>query len=84
MGIYGGADFDYREWLVSIEITCAGEALSGHADLFWEGQQKCRVVLSSLRLNEAETRLALGTKARAFIDDWMSREHTGDTAFSKL
>ena len=78
------ADFEYREWLVSVEITSGGEASSGHAVLFLQGQQKCRVVLTSLRLNETETRLALGTKARDFIDDWMSRDHTGDTEFSEL
>lgn len=62
----------------------AEKRLQAHAVLFLQGQQKCRVVLTSLRLNETETRLALGTKARDFIDDWMSRDHTGDTEFSEL
>ena len=67
-----------------VEITRAGEAFSGHADLLWDGQQRCRVVLSTSRLDEAGAKLALGSKARDFIDDWMSRNDTGDSRFPDL
>lgn len=80
----GYADFDYREWVVRVEITSAGEAFSAHADLFWEGQHKCRMALSSSRLDERAARLALCAKARGFIDDWMSRTHIGETGFLEL
>jgi hypothetical protein len=41
-------------------------------------------VLSTSRLDATAARLALGTKARDFIDDWMSRNETGQSRFSDL
>mgnify|MGYP001147638115 CR=1 FL=1 len=72
----GGGEFDYREWIVRVEVTGAGEAFSGRADLLRKGQHKCRLVLSTSRLDSTAATLALGTKARDFIDDWMSRNET--------
>ena len=79
-----GDEFDYREWVVRVEVTDAGEAFSGRADLLRKGQQKCRLVLSTSRLDATAARLALGSKARDFIDDWMSRNETGQSSFSDL
>ena len=79
-----GAEFDYRGWVVRVEVTGAGEAFSGGADLLRKGQHKCRLVLSSSRLDATAARLALGTKARDFIDDWMCRNETGQSQFSDL
>ena len=78
------ADFNYREWMVRVEVTGAGEAFSGRADLLRKGQHKCRLVLSTSRLDATAATLALGTKARDFIDDWMSRNETGPSEFSDL
>ena len=80
----GGAQFGYREWVVRVEITGAGEAFSGRADMFRKGQHKCRLVLSTSRLDATAAKLALCTKARDFIDDWMSRNNTGESRFSDL
>jgi hypothetical protein len=80
----GGGEFDYREWIVRVEVTGAGEAFSGRADLLRKGQHKCRLVLSTSRLDSTAATLALGTKARDFIDDWMSRNETGQSQFSAL
>ena len=79
-----GADFEYREWVVRVEVTGVREALSGDADLIRKGQHKCRLVLSTSRLDATAARLALGTKARDFIDDWLSRNETGQSRFSDL
>ena len=79
-----GSEFDYREWLVRVEVTGDGEAFSGRADLRRKGQHKCRLVLSTSRLDAGAARLALSTKARDFIDDWMSRNETGQSRFSDL
>jgi hypothetical protein len=78
------ADFHYREWVVRVEVSGAGEAFSGRADLLRKGQHRCRLVLSTSRLDASAARLALGTKARDFIDDWMSRNETGPSEFSDL
>jgi len=79
-----GGEFDYREWVVRVEVTGAGDAFSGRADLLRKGQHKCRLVLSTSRLDATAARLALGTKARDFIDEWMSRHETGPSRFSDL
>ncbi|MDM0035693.1 hypothetical protein QTI33_26405 [Variovorax sp. J22P271] len=80
----GDADFVYRNWIVRVEIEPAGEAISGHADLYWRGQHKCRVALATSRLDPTRARLALGTKARAFIDGWIARPHAGDSGFCDI
>ena len=77
-----GAEFDYRAWVVRVEVTGAGEAFSGRADLLWKGQHKCRLVLSTARLDAIAARVALGTKARDYIDDWMSRHEIGESVGS--
>lgn len=80
----GEVDFDYCGWVVRVEVTGAGEAFSGRADLLRKGQHKCRLVLSTSRLDSTAARLALGAKARDFIDDWVSRNETGPSQFSDL
>ena len=79
-----GAEFDYRGWEVRVEVTGDGRAFAGRADLLRKGQNKCRLVLSTSRLDATAAGLALGTKARDFIDDWMSRNETGLSRFSDL
>ena len=79
-----GSEFDYREWLVRVEVTGDGEAFSGRADLRRKGQHKCRLVLSTARLDATAASVVLGAKARDYIDDWMSRNETGQSQFSDL
>ena len=78
-----GSEFDYRGWLVRVEVKGAGAAFSGRADLLRKGQHKCRLVLSNSRVDATAARVALDTKARDFIDDWMSRNES-DSNFSDL
>lgn len=84
MDVDSGAHFEYREWEVRVEVTGAGEAFSGRADLLRKGEHKCRLVLSTTRLDATAARLALGTKARNFIDNWISRNESGQSPFSGL
>lgn len=80
----GEADFVHRDWIVRVEIEPAGEAFSGHADLYWQGHHKCRVALSTSRLDPTSARLALCAKARDFVDGWIARPHAGDSGFSEV
>ena len=79
-----GSEFEYRDWLVRVETTGAGEAFSGHADLYLQSEHLCRVVLSTSRLDRPSAHAALCTKARVFIDEWALRDHTGNTDFQDL
>jgi hypothetical protein len=66
--------FEYRGWLVEIEVTSADAGLfAGHADLRFDGSHKCRVTLATARLDSSAARWALDSKARDFIDEWTSR-----------
>ena len=64
------ADFEYRGWLVKIEIDHVDNYFSGHADLHHEGKSKCRLVLATTGLDINSARWALDSKARDFIDEW--------------
>jgi hypothetical protein len=68
------ADFEYRGWLVRVETTLADEVCSGHADLLYAEVHRCRVVLTTSRLDLPSAQLALCSKARDFIDEWFQRE----------
>lgn len=75
------SEFEYRGSVVRVEIESPGEAFSGHADLHWKGQQKCRVALTTPRLAPVSARLALCTKARDFIDNWNVVNGSGSSYF---
>ena len=78
------ADYEYRGWRIKVEASHVGNAYSGHADLYRKGQHKCRVVLTTSRLDEATARSALHKKACDFIDDWMTDHETGGSNFADL
>ena len=63
------SEFEYRGSVVGVKTESPGKAFSGHADLHWKGQQKCRVALSTSRLDPVSARLAMCMKARDFIDN---------------
>lgn len=77
-------DFEFRGWIVSIEIDRAENCFSGHADLHYDGNYKCRLVLATTSLDDSSARWELESRARAFIDDWIMRPHTGTTGFQDL
>ncbi|MGJ7506014.1 hypothetical protein [Variovorax sp. GT1P44] len=78
------SDFEYRGWLVRVETTLADQVYSGHADLLCDGVHRCRVVLTTSRMDLPSAQLALCSKARDFIDDWCTRDHSGTTSFQEL
>jgi hypothetical protein len=77
-------NFEYRGWRVRMEVTGIDTSFSGHATLFLDGEQKCRLVLATSRADRVAARWALDSKARDYIDDWHSKRHTGTTDFGEL
>jgi hypothetical protein len=77
---------EYRGWEIrrAVGVGEGGAGFAGHAELWLNGDHKCRIALASSRPVEADARCALEAKARAFIDDWITRSHTGTTAFGEL
>ena len=59
----GGTNFEYREREVRVEVSGAGEAFSGRANLLRKGEHKCRLVLSTMRLDATAARLAWARKS---------------------
>jgi hypothetical protein len=80
--------FVYEGWEVRICLTVVNDGheiqAGGHADLWRDEVHKCRVALSGRFADEAETCDALERKARDWVDDWHSRDHTGQTGFADL
>jgi len=75
---------EYRGWEIRLLVAQGGDAYSGHAELWLNGDHKCRVVLASNRTSEAQARSALEHKSNTFIDEWITRSHTGTTMFGEL
>lgn len=84
MGSKHSGDFEYRGWLVRLEITGSGEVITGRADLHYDGHYKCRMALASPHHGVASARAALEAKAKDFIDEWASRSHAGESGFQDL
>jgi hypothetical protein len=64
--------FEYDGWYVVIELdgsTLDGVS-SGHADLQWKGERKCRITLAGKHKDAASAIASLADRARAFVDDW--------------
>ena len=78
--------FVYEAWEVRVCLEAAateGQA-SGHADLWRDGEHKCRVALTG-RFQDAESACdALERKAKAWVDEWSGRDHSGETSFTSL
>ena len=72
-------NFEYRGWHVHIEVTGVEPSFSGRANLFLDGEHKCRLVLATCRADRVAARWALDSKARDYIDDWHAKRHTGNT-----
>ena len=77
-------NFEYRGWHVQLKLTDDDSTVSGHANLSLDGEQKCRLVLATSRVDWVTARWALDSKARDYIDDWTSKRHTGNTDFGEL
>lgn len=54
------------------------------AEVMRHRQRVCRLVLAGADLTEDQARKALAEKARAWIADYLSRPHAGDTEFDAV
>ena len=78
--------FVYEAWDISIcleALAFEGQA-SGHADLWRDGEHKCRVALTGRFEDAARACDALERKAMAWVDEWKARDHSGETGFASL
>lgn len=78
--------FAYDGWdiRISVDATMLDGQAAGHADLWLGGEHKCRIALSGRFVDPATACDALAGKAKAWIDDWKVRLHSGDTGFAEL
>lgn len=77
-------NFEYRGWHVQLELTDNDSAVSGHAVLSLDGEQRCRLVLATDRVDWVTARWALDSKARDYIDDQTSKRHKGNADSGEL
>lgn len=68
------------EW--AMDIDRQGSMLS--AEIKLRNQRMCRVSVAADGLSEDEQQTALAEKARAWIFEYLSRSHTGNTGFGGL
>lgn len=76
--------FSHRGWDVHIYLTrISPETYTGQVDIFDGDIKRCRIVLAG-PLKEIMAISALESKSADWVDDWLSRPHTGSTGFSAL
>ena len=79
--------FRYKnEWEGHIHITGRNEQgiLAAHAELFRDAQFKCRIMVAQQFRDDKLATAALEEKAMQWMDDWNSRDHSGETGFTEL
>ncbi|MBT2321481.1 hypothetical protein J7E62_03790 [Variovorax paradoxus] len=78
--------FVHAGWEISVCLSVMGAdgQAAGHADLWRDGAYLCRVALSGRFADEMQACEALEHKARDWVDDWNSRDHSGDTGFASI
>ena len=71
------------DWTMSIDSEKRGEASYFFADINRDGAPVCRLAITgAFSKEEAQRRLAV--KARIWINDYLSRPHSGTTEFGTL
>jgi len=78
--------FDEGPWTVRVHVvpTRRDGPVECHADVYREGRHKCRLTLVGHRHEPASAVAALEQRARVFIEEWSTRDHTGDTGLAEL
>ena len=80
--------FEYAGWDVHLQLDSPDidRSIAGHADLSYQGVHRCRIALAGRHQEPGAVSSldVLSAEARAFIDDWMQRLHSGDTGFVEL
>ncbi|RZL90378.1 MAG: hypothetical protein EOP82_15775 [Variovorax sp.] len=72
------------EWTMTVAQEGTGDEAYFVAELRQSGKHVCRLCLMGTDICEDETRRALAIKARHWIDDYLTRPHTGSTEFGSL
>jgi len=76
--------FNYRGWDVQIFLTMVRPTIcSGYVDIFEDAVHRCRIVLAG-QMDEASAILSLERRSADWVEEWLSRNHTGKTGFSEL
>ena len=80
-----GAPLAPPEWTMAVDSEGAGENAYYFAYVYRDGIQVCKLsqMGGSIESKEAARRL-LATKARLWIDDYLTRAHKGTTDFGDL
>ena len=71
------------DWTMSVGLDGSGEAAAYFADVHREGRKVCRLIVAGAK-SEDEARRLLAVKARVWIDEYLSRPHSGSTGFGSL
>lgn len=70
-------------WRCFIELKQGSDgSFSGSADLEFEGQKRCALVVAA-QPTEAAALERIAFRSHYFIDEWMSRPHSGETEFGE-
>ena len=75
---------NYRGWNVQIFLTMVTPTVcSGHVNISEDDILRCRIALTG-QMDEANAILSLERKVADWVEEWLSRNHSGTTGFSEL
>jgi hypothetical protein len=72
------------DWTMTMGSVGRGDMVYYYADVLRERAQICRIGYSGPPTSEDEVQHRLATKARLWIDDYLSRPHSGSTELGSL
>ncbi|WGT63723.1 hypothetical protein [Variovorax paradoxus] len=71
------------DWTMAVGLEGQGDSAFYFADIQCARKNVCRLVVAGVQ-SEDEARRLLAVKARHWIDEYLSRPHTGTTVFAPL
>jgi len=71
------------DWTMSLGFDMVGNTVDYFGDVYCNGRHRCRLSVIGVT-SEAEAHRRLALKARLWIDDYLSRPHSGSTEFGTL
>jgi len=73
-----------RGWNAQIFLTMVTPTIcSGYVDISEDDVLRCRIALAR-QMDEASAILSLERKSADWVEEWLSRNHSGTTGFIKL
>jgi hypothetical protein len=72
-----------EDWTMSVGLDGLGESAAYYADVRRAGRSVCRLIVAG-PTSEDEARRLLAVKARLWINEYLSRPHSGITGFGSL